>query len=358
MIGNDDHPTFLCDNRDELFIRPTLRGRFSDGSADNILHMSPGMRYSPFDVTAGGSWYALGKILSSSGHLRFAVVLNLDTSAIQDGPKHDLRSRGDLVREFMESDISAFDYAKNVFESRGQYRPFNLIISDGEFSAYYISGSIQQSEPEKLISGKIYGISNEFMGVLWRKVENGVENFQQLITSELLASLYLEQSKQLCSVDYLSMTPLVFPNVEAMEKLMPQCPQTSLFLQQCLAIMTDATPLPDPDFGMEHLPLTYLAAIYARPTTIRHGEGFTEQERYGIVTTDSNLEEIFGTRSITLALHYSQRYVLKHSAVSDAETLQQPPGPLLIVLEDETSMDFPHHTHSINLFTNLSTAAD
>src|SRR5258708_353534 len=89
------YPIVIAANRDEFYDRPT-RSLHEWDDDPNII----GGR----DLRAGGSWLAV----TLDG--RFAAVTNI--RGIDDAPAP--RSRGELVGDFVRSQIAPFAYAENI----------------------------------------------------------------------------------------------------------------------------------------------------------------------------------------------------------------------------------------------------
>lgn len=103
-------------NRDEFLQRPTDAAHFWKDQP----HILAGR-----DREFGGSW--LGVSLNG----RFAAVTNLrDTDDVGE------LSRGNLVQDFLNSHMGAAEFVENLEENKGDYRPFNLIVSDLNQLAY------------------------------------------------------------------------------------------------------------------------------------------------------------------------------------------------------------------------------
>lgn len=116
----DELPLVLLSNRDEFLNRPTTSAhQWSDLPI-----------YAGRDDQSGGTWLGIHqqplastKQFSQNG--RWAAVLNF-RDGVQAAP--DQRSRGELVTNFLSSDLSPLAYARQV--DLQAYAGFNLIIGD------------------------------------------------------------------------------------------------------------------------------------------------------------------------------------------------------------------------------------
>lgn len=120
LIGDENSPTVICNNRDEYLTRATVRGSLIDN----------GNTYCPVDKVGGGSWLSFSGL--NGNQLKFAVVLNFhywrQPNVVPLTNEELLKSRGLLIKNFMESNIESLTYAQSVYDTRTEYRPFNLIV--------------------------------------------------------------------------------------------------------------------------------------------------------------------------------------------------------------------------------------
>lgn len=114
----DELPLVLLSNRDEFLNRPT----------EELHQWSDRPIYAGRDSQSGGTWLGIHQeqhtdVCQQNG--RWAAVLNF-----RDGVQasNEERSRGALVTEFLTSDLSPMDFARNI--SLQEYAGFNLIIGD------------------------------------------------------------------------------------------------------------------------------------------------------------------------------------------------------------------------------------
>ncbi|SJM70790.1 NRDE family protein [Psychrobacter piechaudii] len=116
----DELPLVILSNRDEFLQRPTT-------SAHQWFDLPI---YAGRDDQSGGTWLGIhqqplasSKQFSQNG--RWAAVLNF-RDGVQAAP--DQRSRGELVTDFLSSDLSPLAYARQV--DLQAYAGFNLIVGD------------------------------------------------------------------------------------------------------------------------------------------------------------------------------------------------------------------------------------
>ncbi|GGL98180.1 NRDE family protein [Pseudomonas asuensis] len=162
-------PLILAANRDEFYARPSAP---LDTWKDQP-HIIGGR-----DLTAGGTWLAVG----SDG--RFATVTNIR----DPGQPLSDRSRGELPVRFLESGISAEEYAHDVARRSDEYTGFNLLLGDRQ-SLWHLNA--RSRKPHRLPPG-IYGVSNADLNTPWPKllrVRAGLERALDHPSDEALFTL-------------------------------------------------------------------------------------------------------------------------------------------------------------------------
>jgi uncharacterized protein with NRDE domain len=140
-------PWLLLGNRDEFHTRPSAAAHAWPERPQVI-----GGR----DLEAGGTWLAVAR------DRRFAAVTNVRTGE----PRRGVRSRGELVADFVGGSDSAARYAAAVARRRGDYGPFNLLLGDtvGAFAASSLSADAWALEPG------VHVFSNGPVQARWPKV--------------------------------------------------------------------------------------------------------------------------------------------------------------------------------------------
>lgn len=297
IVGDETHPTIICSNRDEYYMRPTQRGRLVSEN-----------RYMPQDLEQGGTWLVFDQLGSDDESLKFAIVLNYhdwrDDLELVDRDLSVCKTRGRLVTDFVDGHQSASDYATSIYAHRDQYRPFNLIVSDAS-GTFYISCSKEQDQgPEKLRSGHFYGISNGFMWGAWQKVTLGLRNLSSVLSNTNMDSLRNEMKQSVATYER--------HNVSLPAGSSTGSPLAAL-LASLLTSMKDSTPLDDPTFQSTSKALSRLASIYVLPTLILKGSGGV-RSLADLLPFYQLLEDLlpgepldhahlFGTRTVTLLIH-------------------------------------------------------
>ena len=142
-----DTPLLLAGNRDEWYMRPAAPAQFWPDAP----HVLAGR-----DLQAGGAW------LGVTRDGRFAAVTNYREAR---GPAP--RSRGDLVRDYLQADRPAGEYARLVQVAGADFAGFNLLLGDRD-ALWWVSN--RSGAPLRLSPG-IYGLSNRLLDTPWPKVQ-------------------------------------------------------------------------------------------------------------------------------------------------------------------------------------------
>jgi uncharacterized protein with NRDE domain len=147
-----DNRLILSANRDEFLNRPAL-----------ALHAWPEAEgvYAGKDLSQGGTWLGIHK------NGRFAALTNHRDMRSQ-GPENPI-SRGNLVLNFLTSNVSALEYLETLAESSTQYAGYNLLVADKQQLGYF---SNKSTTPARILAPGLYGLSNGLLDTPWPKVES------------------------------------------------------------------------------------------------------------------------------------------------------------------------------------------
>lgn len=175
----DELPLVILSNRDEFLQRPTTSA-----------HQWPDLPiYAGRDDQSGGTWLGIhqqplasSKQFSQNG--RWAAVLNF-RDGVQAAP--DQRSRGELVTNFLSSDLSPLAYARQV--ELQAYAGFNLIVGDDK-QAVLVNN--RGYPPTPLHSG-LHIISNGQPDDAWFKSERLRGRVRQEVLPLISESLQFHQ---------------------------------------------------------------------------------------------------------------------------------------------------------------------
>jgi len=164
-------PLIMAANRDEFFNRPTKAADWWDDCPDV---------YAGRDLQEGGTWLGINR------QGRFAALTNIRNGQPR---RADLRSRGELVASYLDSEQSAEDYLAKVQQTADHYNGFNLLIGDGEHVFWFSNEN--GSEALQLQPG-IYGLSNGSLDTPWPKVVRAKAQFSSLLCQSAPDDAYFD----------------------------------------------------------------------------------------------------------------------------------------------------------------------
>ena len=142
-------PLVVAANRDEEYARPAISSHWWEDAP--IL--------AGRDLEKGGTWMGISK----SG--RFCALTNYRDPAEQTEGK---KSRGHIVRSFLESDRTGDVFLNELDRERNQYPGFNVIAGTAEALHVYSSRSGKKAFP---LEPGIHALSNAFLNTPWPKTE-------------------------------------------------------------------------------------------------------------------------------------------------------------------------------------------
>lgn len=158
----DNMPLCLISNRDEFYDRPT--------TGIHIWENSPIIAGQ--DLQSGGTWLGV----TETG--RWAVITNYRDG--QDQRKFTT-SRGQIIADFLKSDLAPIRFAQQLEVVQQQYAGFNLMIGTKE-QAVYMSN---RGEAPQVLAHGVYVLSNANMSQFWQKTQH----FRTRFTQEFLPLL-------------------------------------------------------------------------------------------------------------------------------------------------------------------------
>ena len=152
-----DYKFVLTSNRDEFYERKT-KNMFWWNNVDGLLAGQ--------DLEQGGTWLGITK----SG--RFAAVTNV-REFYQIDTKENFLSRGDLVKNFLNSSLSPEEYAQKV--EANKYMGFNLVVSDLKHFSIISSQGIESFNQELVVVG------NRALNTETKKLKSAKEDFKSIL---------------------------------------------------------------------------------------------------------------------------------------------------------------------------------
>lgn len=173
-----EYPLILIANRDEFYARPTEKAHFWEENPDLLAGK---------DLQAGGTWLGLRK-----KSLRFAALTNYRNPLLnQEGGA----SRGQIVRNFLESDEKPEFFLQRLQSHLTHYNAFNLICGNPE-KLFYFSSTQGSCQP---IPSGIHGLSNHLLDTAWPKVERGCslleKTLQEGVSEEKLLAVLKDRQQ-------------------------------------------------------------------------------------------------------------------------------------------------------------------
>ena len=162
FLSLNDHPVYkliVAANRDEFYIRKTAAADFWQDFPQII-----GGR----DLEAHGTWLAMTRTGKISLLTNYRDPRNINP---------DAPSRGQLVSDYLQREIEAEHYLREVEKKGPDYNGFNL-MNGGVDDIWYFSN--YQGAIRKLLPG-FYGLSNHVLDTPWPKVERGKKKFKQIL---------------------------------------------------------------------------------------------------------------------------------------------------------------------------------
>lgn len=157
-----DNPIYsliVAANRDEFYERPTAPAHFWEDKP----YLLAGR-----DLSQQGTWLGITK------NGRFAALTNYRDPSEQ---KKNAKSRGEIVTDFLDSDMTADKFLNSLQQKRADYAGFNVIVGTADELFYY---SNIENEVKKISPGT-HGLCNHFLDTPWPKVVKGKTDLQKLV---------------------------------------------------------------------------------------------------------------------------------------------------------------------------------
>ena len=165
--AHPDYKLILAANRDELHARPSQDAHWWPDQP----HILAGR-----DLQAGGTWLAIAR----SG--RFATVTNYRE---QQQARAGLRSRGEIVTNFVSSDADALTFAASI--TGEDYAGVSVLAADHEDISYVSN----RSDAAVSLAAGVYGLSNASLDTPWSKLVRTKEALTGLIDADKVNSTEL-----------------------------------------------------------------------------------------------------------------------------------------------------------------------
>lgn len=160
------HPVYqlvVVANRDEFYERPTAPASFWE-DAPNIL--------AGRDLLQKGTWLGVSK------EGRFAALTNFRDPRL---PETGRISRGEIVREFLSSNIKANDFIDKLAKTREDYAGYNVVVGDRNGLVHYNNIFDEMN----IITAGTHSLSNHTLNTPWPKVIKGKQKLAQNVEANL-----------------------------------------------------------------------------------------------------------------------------------------------------------------------------
>ncbi|MBI3731831.1 MAG: NRDE family protein [Burkholderiales bacterium] len=174
-------PIVFAGNRDEFYDRPATA---ADWWQDN-----PRI-YAGRDLQSGGTWLGMTTLEGADSLTnKFAAITNIRAPSEK---REDAPSRGELVANYLKSDLSAQEYVASIRDTVAEYNGFNLLIGDKEDLIWFSNRNQEDVRNGQPLPPGIYGISNASLDTPWPKVVRTKAEFASMICQRAPVDAYFE----------------------------------------------------------------------------------------------------------------------------------------------------------------------
>lgn len=167
-------PLIAAANRDEFLDRPTAPAMAWDDCPQI---------YAGRDLQAGGTWMGI----TQPG--RFAAITNIRAPSEK---RTDAPSRGNLVANFLSSNMSPRSYIDAIRDATEEYNGFNLLVGDREQLIWFSNRGDDDVRNGQTLAPGIYGISNALLDTPWPKVVRTKAQFASLLCQRAPEEAYFD----------------------------------------------------------------------------------------------------------------------------------------------------------------------
>ncbi|MFZ6710387.1 NRDE family protein [Undibacterium sp. TC9W] len=174
-------PIVFAGNRDEFYDRPA--------TAADWWQDYPNI-YGGRDLQSGGTWLGMTTMDGADSLTsKFAAITNIRAPSEK---REDAPSRGDLVANYLTSNLSAQDYIASIRDTVADYNGFNLLIGDKEDLIWFSNRNLDDVRNGQPLPPGIYGISNASLDTPWPKVVRTKAEFASMICQRAPVDAYFE----------------------------------------------------------------------------------------------------------------------------------------------------------------------
>ncbi|WAW10251.1 NRDE family protein [Oxalobacter vibrioformis] len=172
-------PLIAAANRDEFYARPAEPAHWWTDFPDI---------YAGRDLEGGGTWMGIRDGEKRKNN-RFAAITNVRAPQFM---KPRDTTRGKLVSDFLESDLSPDAYIASIRKHAHKYNGFNLLVGDAESMIWFSNCGYGRSTNGKPLAPGIYGLSNALLNDPWPKVVRTRAQFASLLGQRAPMEAYFE----------------------------------------------------------------------------------------------------------------------------------------------------------------------
>ena len=128
--------------------------------------------YGGRDLRGGGTWMGITR----DG--RFAALTNIRAPSEK---RSDVRSRGELVANFLTGNATPDAYVDQLQTSRADYNGYNLLFGSARQLYWFSNRAVGDARNGRAIQPGIYGLSNASFDSPWPKVVRAKADFASLL---------------------------------------------------------------------------------------------------------------------------------------------------------------------------------
>lgn len=177
-----DHRRFrltLAANRDEYAARPT-----------RPLTIDQKRSIGGRDLLRGGTWLGVGNA-SDEQTTRFAVLTNVRVPEAE--LRREARTRGDVCRNFLESDVSLEEFGALLLADAADFDSFNVVFGDVRLGRAFFFTNHRSPRLERLATDCVYAVTNDAQLVTpWPKAERGRALFARILATHSDGDLFVD----------------------------------------------------------------------------------------------------------------------------------------------------------------------
>ena len=159
--NHSKYKLIVAANRDESYARPTSSAHFWEDEALILAGR---------DLLKGGTWLGITK------NGRFAALTNYRDPSL---PIIGRFSRGDIVQQYLTTDVEPHTFIRKLADERSLYDGFNIIVGNGDQLIHY-NNILNETN---VISPGTHSLSNHTLNTPWPKVVTGKKKLSDYVST-------------------------------------------------------------------------------------------------------------------------------------------------------------------------------